>query len=425
MKKIGILLCFILLMLSCSCSKSKSLEEALLATPKEARTLSAEEINDEGFQNFLTKVNDFSYHLTDLLLTDEDNQAISPISIYFALAMAVECVDEEQLSGLLSALNMSYEEVLRYTSILFHYLTKEVIVNDTTICQLQLSNSIWLNQGLEYNQSAVNSLTDNYYCYPYQVDFKNKNKEANELIQTFINERTKGLINQKFNLSKETLVALINTLYFADNWYMDGTELSLSEDLLLTNITGETHYGKLLMGAYQSGIAVEEKKYEHFYMRTANGYQMRLILPKEGYSIKDIYTEATMEQVANSDYKYVSPNPKERHITRCLIPSFEASYDEYVTEKILDFCSLKAIHLNKLIPSGTASSTIQHVTKLKLDRKGIKGAAVTIIDAPTSAAPGPEEIKIIQHDFILNRPFGYILSTPNGVPLFTGIITQL
>ncbi len=423
MKKIGILLCFVLLILLCSCSKTKTIEEALLATPKEARTLSTEEIKDEGFQNFLKKVNAFSYRLTDVLLTDKENQAISPISIYFALAMAVECVEERELSGLLSALNMSYEEVLNYTSTLFHYLTTEKVVNDTTICQLQLSNSIWLNQGLEYNKSVVDSLTDNYYCYPYQVDFKNRNKEANQLIQDFINERTKGLINQSFDLSTETLVALINTLYFADNWYTDGTELSLSDDILLTNLNGESHYGKLLMGAYQGGIVAEEEQYEHFYMRTANGYQMRLILPKEGYSIKDIYTASTLKRVVQTKYTYVGSNPKERHITRCLVPSFEAQYDEFITEQILDLCSLKTLPLDKLLPANPVSSSIQHVTKLKLDRKGIKGAAVTILSAPTSAPP--EEVKIIAHDFILNRPFGFILSTPNGVPLFTGMITQL
>ena len=65
---------------------------------------------------------------------------------------------------------------------------------------------------------------------------------------------------------------------------------------------------------------------------------------------------------------------------------------------------------------------IQHVAKLKVDRKGIEGAAVTVVvDAPTS----PELIEEVLYDMVIDRAFGYVLTDPYGTILFTGVVNNI
>lgn len=416
MKKIGILICFLFLMFMCSC-KEIELKRALLAAPQEARTLTKEEVVDEEFQSFLDKINVFSSELTEALVTNNltTNVSISPVSVYFALSMAIESANGETLNGLLSLLDMSYEEVPRNTSKLYNYISKEIKTDRKVVSQLNVSNSVWLTEGIPYENEVIHSLADHYYAYPYQVDFANQNKKANQLIQEFVNDKTNGLVNPNFDLKEDTLLALINTLYFKDNWFNDGGKLILSDAYTCTNIDGSTCKRNLLMGSYRFGMVAEEEDYEHFYTKTAHDYEVRFILPKEGYKLEDVLTESTWNNVSTYEY------PSGEAMTRCLFPAFEASYKENILSCILQLANLEEINFDRLVLDPNYCSAIQHVTKLKVDKEGIEGAAVTVMVGDKESA-GPNVMK--EYDFILDHAFGYVILTPEGVPLFTGAVTQ-
>ena len=44
-------------------------------------------------------------------------------------------------------------------------------------------------------ETGLDDLCDNYYCYSYEADFDGHNKESNDALRAFINEKTKGLIS--------------------------------------------------------------------------------------------------------------------------------------------------------------------------------------------------------------------------------------
>ena len=65
-------------------------------------------------------------------------------------------------------------------------------------------------------------------------------------------------------------------------------------------------------------------------------------------------------------------------------------------------------------------SKVRHVTKLTVDRKGIEGAAATIIDAPTASDPGDyEEVYL---DFVVDKAFGFVLTDSCDTTMFAGVI---
>ena len=90
-----------------------------------------------------------------------------------------------------------------------------------------------------------------------------------------------------------------------------------------------------------------------------------------------------------------------------------------------DICDLSSI-----LPGGVNDygyrafcTKVQHVTKLSVDRRGIEGAAVTVIpsDAATSAEPWEE----IRTDFVVDGAFGYVLTDSRGTVLFTGVVNDI
>ena len=63
-------------------------------------------------------------------------------------------------------------------------------------------------------------------------------------------------------------------------------------------------------------------------------------------------------------------------------------------------------------------------TKLEINKSGFKGAAVTIIDNKATSA-GVQLYRDVYFDFLVNKPFGVILSSSNGVIIFTGIVNNV
>ena len=64
-------------------------------------------------------------------------------------------------------------------------------------------------------------------------------------------------------------------------------------------------------------------------------------------------------------------------------------------------------------------TAVNQAARVIIDEQGVKAASYIEIPGAGAAAP-PEEII----DFILDRPFVFVIATSQGVPLFTGVVNQ-
>ena len=64
-------------------------------------------------------------------------------------------------------------------------------------------------------------------------------------------------------------------------------------------------------------------------------------------------------------------------------------------------------------------SQAKHAARVSIDEEGCTAAAYTVMAACGAAAPPEEEI-----DFVLDRPFLFVITGPSGTPLFTGIVNR-
>lgn len=435
----------ILALITTGCSKPKG-EATLLREPLKLHNNT--NYSKDDYSSFLNKLSyfgaDFSEKYYDYYEIN-NNLAVSPISLYMALSLAIECSNGNTRDELLNAMGVTYEEVNQFTSVLLSNLSKESYItddngNEKLISKLDLTNSIWIQDDLIVKDNCINELANNYYCYPYKADFYNNNIKANLAIKEFIYDKTNGLINKDFDLSKDCLIALINTLYLKDVW-------DISDDLNFTknkyefiNSDNSKKSLNLLQGYYNSGQVYEEERFSHFYTRTSRGYKIKFIVPNDGYSLDDVFTKENINSINTiTDYKYKDDLKKEEYYTRCLFPEFKASCDEDLNNLLRDKFNINSLFntscdftnvtncdftSNRII-EGIYCSSVIHKTELDVNKKGVEGAAVTIIAMDAATSCPSEQYKKIYNDFVIDKAFGYIITDSSNVMLFSGVVNNI
>lgn len=404
-------------------------KSTLLGEPIPAQAFADYERKQQGFLDISRSAETFAAALAPAAYEEYDksvNFAVAPVSVYMALSLAAECTSGETRNEILSSLGITYEQLQSdfqnlYRSLLIEYDTG----------RLAIGNSVWLNESTQFNQNCINALSEKYFCYSYAANFFNDNKNANLAVRNFVKEQTRGLIDNDFKLSADTIFTLINTLYLKDTWNILGNDLDLTnQDYSFIGQKGEQKK-RFLIGSYKAGRAYSTDSFSAFYTSTFQGYQLRFFVPAEGYTIGDIFTAENIALVNSlKDYNGVDEINKIRYYTRCVFPEFKASYDCDVKGILQNKFGISSLfsqnrcNLSTLIKSEKAfCSEIRHITNLSVDRKGIEGAAVSAIIGPTS--PGPDEYTKVHQDFIVNKSFGFMITDKYGATLFSGVIAAL
>lgn len=400
--------------------------------------LSYEERLSEEFNSLIESAESFAATFTEAAsaaYTQGGNFAVSPLSVYMALSLAAECAQGETKEELLAALSTDEGSLRRdysalYRSLEAEYRTDEDEGNKLIGC-VDLSNSVWVDKAVPAKQECLDILANNFYCTSYSADFCFDNKAANKAVRAFVKEQTRGLIDKDLALSDKTAFALINTLYLKDVWNTFGADLGFTKDArAFYNADGTVTQENLLMGQYIQGRAVETDRYTHFRASTENGYKLKFIVPKEGYTAKELCTAEVLAEVnAISNYNGIDEAQKICYHTRCLFPEFIAEYDEDVRSILRETFGIEALFdpatcdLTALTDVAAYCSGVRHVTDLHVDKTGVEGAAVTIMSCEATA---PEPVYTdVYEDFPVDRAFVFILTDPYGTTLFSGIVNKI
>ncbi|MDE7076466.1 MAG: hypothetical protein K2O62_04005 [Clostridia bacterium] len=442
-KKLALCACSVVYALSfAACgTPDSSGKSTQLGKPQTATPLKYEELENDGFIKFRDKTDRFAAKFAAAAYDgyeSEDNFAVSPVSVYMALSLAAECANGDTRNELLSALGVSYEELQTNFPVLYRSLQAERKYEGKITSMLNLTNSLWVNDGTTVNQPCIDRLSNVYYAYSYSADFKNANQDANDAIRSFVKEQTKGLIDKDFQLSDETLFTLINTLYLKTVWGTNGSDLPFTqEDYAFTAKDGTVTNKKLLRGNYESGKVKEADKYSTFYTSTSDGYKIKFILPKDGYTVDDVFTEQTIAEVnAITNYGGYDSENNISYETRCIFPEYKCGYDDDIIKVLKNNFGVKKFFIDPgLNPDGCDFSTlsesnecyckiIRHVTDLTVDKTGVEGAAVTVIGMDAATAVGPD-VTFIRSDFVLNKAFGFVLTDWYNTTLFSGVVNNI
>ena len=363
----------------------------------------------------------------------EGNLAVSPLSVYMALALEAEAAAGETQAELLAALGTDAETLRAAFPLLYRSA-----FTDGERHKVLPTNSLWLAQGLPVRQSCVDTLAEKYFCHSYEADFSGDNAGANKAVRNFIKKQTNGLIDRDFRLTEQTYFAVINTLYLKDLWNGAGDDLPLTDAAhAFTHADGSVYETPLLRGHYASGRPQAGEDCTYFFAETAGRCRLLFLLPDEGHSVQEIFTEENIARaIACTSYGDYNEDKTEHYNTRCLFPAFSADYDADLRALLREQFGIRALFddaacdLSSLLGRASAEgapyacTNITHVTKLEVDRGGIEGAAATVIaNGATSAEPDPA--KEVYLDFVVDRAFGFAIVDASGNTLFAGAVESL
>ena len=348
-------------------------------------------------------------------LSGSQNTLWSPANASIGLSMLTELTAGNTQAQLLELLGSENTDALRsHISALWESVYYKNGLEVST-----LANSLWLKNGLHYEQNALDALSYHYYASVYRGNLGSA--AVNKSIGTWLNSNTGGLLKSaadSIQLPKDAVLALYSTLYVQSKW---NDEFSASK-----NTTGTFHAPSgdrnatymnkdLLQTNYYWGDT-----YGAVSLRLKNGCLMWFILPDEGLTTGDVLQNGQYMDMLLSDEwenrKYMKVNLS--------VPKFDVSQARDLKDGlqklgVTDLFSLETADFSAITSDSPVFITAANqAVRVQVDEQGVK-AAVYIEFPGAGAAMPPEEII----DFKLDRPFLFVL-TRSQVPLVAGVVNE-
>lgn len=380
---------------------------------EDVRKLSAIKADNTGAVEFSEKI--MKALLSD---TGHENKLISPFNIYMALSVLAETADNNTRKQLLDALGANSIEELRETA---GKLWQKNYRNDgymKSIC----ANSLWMNDSVRYKKSAADIISENYFASVFSG--KMGSVPYNNMINKWISDQTEGMLSSDIRTFDDTPLVLVSTILYKTRW-RDEFDPQKTEEGVFHTPEGEktvsfmkrTSQMYYYWGENFSAIRIDPDI----------GGDMWFILPDEGVRAEEMFTDSEVLKLTCSGAYSMNSQYKNSKFIRVnmSIPKFDISQN---TDDIKD--ALSEIGITEIYDSAKADfsqlftdaagifvSKVSHNVRLKADEEGVSAAAYTALMYAGSARPPEEEV-----DFVLDRPFAFILNLDGSTPLFAGVV---
>lgn len=377
--------------------------------------------NRQPSEGYADGLEDFWTGSIQTLLGDADgeNKVCSPVNIYMALAMLAELTDGESRQQILDALGADSLESLRGQA--NRVWNANYCSDGATACLL--ASSLWLNEDVSFRQETLDTLAGNYYASSYQG--KMGSEELNKALQNWLNEQTGGLLQDQIGdieLDGQTLLALATTVWFQAKWSNEFMP-DRTEEGTFHGAAGDTTVEFMRQSPDQDYYWGDRFAAVSRGLRNWGGH-MWFILPDEGVRPEELLEDGQVLDFiatdgASAESKFL--------VVHQSIPKFDVSsqFDLEDSLKALGITDVFDPEISDFSPTtgdmeGIRLSEAKHGVRVAIDEEGVTAAAYTVM-AEAGAAPPPEE----EVDFVLDRPFLFVITGAQGVPLFVGIVNQI
>ena len=348
----------------------------------------------------------------------DGNALFSPINAYIGLSMVSELTAGQTRQQILDALGASDPVSLRqHISALWESVYQD---NGNEICTL--ANALWLDDSLVYRQAPMDILAHHYYASVYRQELSGR--QAVKDIQAWLNNNTGGLLRdavQGIQLPKEAVLALYSTIYFQAKWQ---NEFNSSQN------TTDTFHGQA--GDTQATFMNKKLAQMHYYwdedygavsLGLKNGSSMWFILPDEDKSVDAVLERGSYLDMIAAPYdgwenaKFMKVNLS--------VPKFDIQAKQnlrsgFENMGIRDLFLLGQADFSEAFDGPVFMTAANQAVRVQIDEQGVKAAAY--IEFPGAGSPMPPE-EII--DFVLDRPFLFVIADNSGIPLFAGVVNAV
>lgn len=381
----------------------------------------AQEQRRETVEEILPAISAFSQKCSVEILRgiDDTNRVWSPVNAYISLAMSAELTAGETQQQILDVLGVSGTEQLR-TGISAVW---EQVYRDDGKETSVLANSVWLDEQVSYHQNVMDDLAYHYYASVYQGDLGSS--KTNRAITSWLSNETGGVLKDRtgnVTLDTDAMLALYSTVYFQSQWASqfsaarntDGVFHAGSGDVPCTFMNQKEMKTSYCWGEDFGAVA----------MALENGGSMWLILPDADKTVDDVLESGEYCRMLSTPGGWQYENSKYMKVNLSL-PKFDISGNTDLKNGLQNMGLTKIFKMygNDFSPSVDSEipvylKSINQDTRVKIDEEGVAAASYIELNFGAGSAMPPEEII----DFILDRPFLFVVTSAYGIPLFAGVV---
>ena len=349
-----------------------------------------------------------------------ENVVYSPLNVYMALAMIAETTDGDARSQILDLLDAESIETLRTQAQTLWNSNYQ----DDGVTTSKLASSLWLDNDLSYNSELLDNLAQYYYASSFSGEMGDK--EYSDALKTWINEQTGNLLKDAvadLDMSPDTIMTLVATVYFKDQWQGSFSEGNTYKDTFHSSdgdVSVPFMHQSIFSTSYYWG-----DKFSAVAKDLAGGGSMYFIRPDDGVSADELLSDEEALSFITLADKQDYDNVKATKVNMS-IPKFDVSSSMKLKEGLENLgvteCFTPAGDFSVLSSTETNSdvyiSGVEHSARVKIDEYGAEAAGV-VIGTYAGAAEPKDEV-----DFVLDKPFIFVITNHEGLPLFVGVVNN-
>ncbi len=401
MKQVLSLLLIMMFTITTACGAS--LTKPKLESDKGVTNMSSKQPTD-----LMNSRTTFAFSIYPHLLKEQQNENtfISPVSIMLALMMAYNGSDGETREAMQTALKLdgvSLKEANQANQTLMQDMEK----SDEHV-QLQIANSLWGREGIAFEEAFMNRVQDYYDAEVQSLDFDQleASKTINQWVSDQTNDKIKKIVGDP--ISKDTILFLINAIYFNGKWEKP-FDPKLTEDDTFHMLDSDTK---------QHPYMNQNGKFQYYqadtFQAAALPYgdgatSMYIFLPEEASSLQEFHKQLTADNWAS----WLSSFQEQKGVVA--LPKFKLEYELELKNALsaigmgVAFEDGKADFTNIVIDKASSPfiSSVKHKTYVDVHEEGTEAAAVTAIEVSVTSlntnAPEPFEMKVDRPFFIVIR----------------------
>ena len=363
----------------------------------------ANPVSDEFYQS----IKEFTWKTTSEFVADQkSNVNYSPLSLYYALALATIGANGETEKELLTLLCVEDSgQLSAQCNNLYHQLYA-----DNEIGKLKIANSLWLSREATFKQPFIKNAANKFYAPVYRVDFKEP--ETGKAMGEWIAKNTNGTLTPKMETDVNQIMSILNTVYFKNEWINRFDSSKTKKDIFYLS-DGSTIECDFMNQSYGSAGFTKGNGFISSSLSLKYFAHMVFILPDEGVTPQELLAspEKVKEVFETEQNSYGEVTWQ--------VPKFSFSSQFDLAEGLKNLGVKKAFEadadFSRITDETAFISNIHQETHIGIDEKGVEASAFTEIQYSGAGMPKDKA------EMILNRPFIYGIVSNNGTLLFVGI----
>ncbi|MBT1174785.1 serpin family protein [Bifidobacterium sp. LC6] len=394
-------------------------------------------------QSVITSSSDFAYQSASAFLhmesaqDDQGNVNYSPASMWMALAIAAQGADgttRSQLDKALGTKSLSNDD--------YHSLLSSINGRYSgSKSQMSTANSVWIDNQYTLDKDFKAAVEDAFDADVQSLPF---NDAAAQRMSRWIEQHTQGSLHPKITLRNDEVISIINTVV-ADGRWQDPFEPELTDEQIFHGTNSDSTV-PMMHQSFDGMVWAHDSNstWQRISIPFDNGGALTVLLPAAG-SFDSIIQDTEKLRWALStclgasfQYGCMTDAPEgwgvaaEAALVNVALPRFTidstfASGDSIAALKklgITDAFAPGTADLSKMTDAAPAGElfigSIIQGTRIEVNEHGAKASAFTKAGFEAVSATTQPTV-----EFTVNRPFLYMLTTPDDVPLFIGAVRNL